>query len=286
MSDLSRTPLGGAPTVGEVLRLTTEQLATSGSDAPRLDAELLLAHALGVRRIELYAQRDRQLQPSELDEARALVARRASREPLQYVLGEWGFRRLTLTVDRRALIPRPETEVVVERCLALLEGLEAPRVLDVGTGSGAIALAIADEHPGAQVTGVDASTKALALARENAARTGLALELARHDLFEGLPEGPWELVVSNPPYVDPDERATLQPEVRDWEPPEALFGREAAAAVARGAVSVLADGGALVLEVGDGQAEETAKHLSSLGYTAVRATPDLAGRDRVVEGRR
>ena len=286
VSDLSRTPSGAAPTVGEALRSSTEQLAATGSESPRLDAELLLAHALGVRRSELYAHGDRPLEPPELDEVRALVARRASREPLQYILGEWGFRRLTLTVDRRALIPRPETEVVVERCLALLEGLEAPRVLDVGTGSGAIALAIADEHRGARVTGVDASTEALALARENATRTGLALELARHDLFDGLPGGPWDLVVSNPPYVDPDDRSTLQPEVRDWEPEEALFGREAAATVAQGAVPVLADGGALVLEVGDGQAEETARLLSALGYADVRATPDLAGRDRVVEGRR
>ena len=209
MSDVSRTPFGATPTVGEVLRLSTEHLATSGSETPRLDAELLLAHALDVRRSELYAQRDRPLEPSELDEARALVARRASREPLQYVLGEWGFRRLTLTVDRRALIPRPETEVVVERCLALLEGFEAPRVLDVGTGTGAIALAIADEHPGARVTGTDVSNDALALARENAARTSLTLELEPHDLFDGLPDGPWDLVVSNPPYVDPDDRAKI-----------------------------------------------------------------------------
>ena len=222
-------------TLGDVLRRSTEHLAAKGSDTPRLDAELLLAHALGVARIDLYMQLDRPLDPSELDATRALVGRRAAREPLQYVLGEWGFRRLTLTVDRRALIPRPETEVVVERCLALLEGLEAPRVLDVGTGSGAIALAIADEHPGAAVTGIDVSPEALALARENATRTGLPLELARHDLFEGLPDGPWALVVSNPPYVDPDDRSSLQPEVRDWEPAEALFGREVAAAVARGA---------------------------------------------------
>jgi len=273
-------------TLGDVLRRSTEHLAANGSDTPRLDAELLLAHALGVARIDLYMQLDRPLDPSELDETRALVGRRAAREPLQYVLGEWGFRRLTLTVDRRALIPRPETEVVVERCLALLEGLEAPRVLDVGTGSGAIALAIADEHPGAAVTGIDLSAEALALARENATRTGLPLELARYDLFERLPDGPWALVVSNPPYVDPEDRSTLQPEVRDWEPAESLFGREAAAAVARSAATALDEGGALVLEVGDGQADETAALLRSHGYTDVRVTPDLAGRDRVVEGRR
>jgi release factor glutamine methyltransferase len=272
--------------LGEVLRRSTDHLASKGSESPRLDAERLLAHVLGVTRIELYTQLDRPLTPAELAEARALVARRATREPLQYVLGEWGFRRLTLAVDRRALIPRPETEIVVERCLALLDGLDAPRVLDVGTGSGAIALAIADEHPGAHVTGIDASDDALALARENAERTGLRVELERHDLFDGLPEGPWSLVVSNPPYVDPDDREALQPEVRDWEPAEALFGRGATAAVASGACRVLGGGGAIVLEVGDGQGAATADLLASLGYLDVRVTPDLAGRDRVVEGRR
>ena len=286
MSDLSRTPRDRALTVGEVLRRSTEHLAEKGSETPRLDAELLLAHALGVARIDLYLDLERPLDLPELDVARALVARRAAREPLQYVLGEWGFRRLTLRVDRRALIPRPETETVVERCLALLAGREGPRVLDVGTGSGAIALAIADEHPGARVTAIDVSAEALALARENAVQTGLDVELLEHDVFQGLPAGRWDLVVSNPPYVDPDDRASLQPEVRDWEPDTALFGRDVTAAVAGGAVQVLVDGGALVLEVGDGQAQATAGLLASLGYVDVRTTPDLGGRDRVVEGRR
>ena len=165
-------------TVGHVLRLSTEHLAATGSETPRLDAELLLAKATGLERIELYMAFDRPLNAAELAVARELVGRRARREPLQYVLGEWGFRRLTLTVDRRALIPRPETEILVERALALIAGHEAPRVLDVGTGSGAIALAIADEHAGALVTGIDSSADALALAAENASRTGLAVQLA------------------------------------------------------------------------------------------------------------
>jgi release factor glutamine methyltransferase len=286
VSDVSRTARDGARTVGEVLRRSTDHLAEKGSETPRLDAELLLAHVLGVARIDLYLDLERPLAASELDAARALVSRRAAREPLQYVIGEWGFRRLTLRVDRRALIPRPETETVVERCLALLAGREAPRVLDVGTGSGAIALAIAEEHHGARVSGIDVSGDALALARENAVQTGLDIELLERDVFQGLPEGPWELVVSNPPYVDPGDRATLQPEVRDWEPDTALFGRDVTATVAAAAVDVLIDGGALVLEVGDGQAQATAALLASLGYADVRTTPDLAGRDRVVEGRR
>ena len=271
--------------VGDVLRRATEHLDRT-SETGRLDAELLLAHTLDRRRIELYTDFDRPLNDAELDGYRALVARRARNEPVAYILGEWGFRRLTLSVDSRALIPRPETEIVVERCLAHLEGLDAPRVLDVGTGTGAIALAIADEHPGARVTAIDISPDALALAEQNVARTGLDVALLEHDLREGLPGGPYDLVVSNPPYVEPEELATLMPDVREYEPHVALVGTGATEAVARAALEVLEPGGPLVLEVGDGQAQSTAAVLAGLGYADVLTTPDLAGRDRVVEGRR
>jgi release factor glutamine methyltransferase len=272
--------------LGEVLRLSTEHLAARGSETPRLDAERLLAKATGLERIELYMSFDRPLTQPELAVARELVARRGRREPLQYVLGEWGFRRLTLTVDGRALIPRPETEILVERGLALIAGVERPRVLDVGTGSGAIALAIADEHPGADVTGIDSSGDALTLAAENAARTGLAVELEYHDLFQGLPPGPWDLIVSNPPYVDAADLPALEPEVRDWEPYAALTGEGAVEAVVRGAHVVLAPGGALALEIGAGQADATAALCEEVGLVSIAITPDLAGIDRVVEGRR
>ena len=274
------------PTRGEVLRRAAEHLAARGSETPRLDAELLLAHALGLTRVELYTGFERPLAEVEVSAYRELVRRRARREPVAYILGEWGFRRLTLNVDRRALIPRPETEIVVERCLARLEGLESPAVLDVGTGSGAIALAIADEHPGARVVGIDASEDALALARDNVERTGLTVELRQRDVFAGLPAGPWHLVVSNPPYVTPEEIETLMPDVRDWEPHEALVGRGVADAVAHCSLDVLSPGGALVLEVGDGQAPEVVDLLERLGYRDVRATRDLTERERVVEGTR
>ena len=274
------------PTRGEVLRRAAEHLAARGSETPRLDAELLLAHALGLTRVELYTGFERPLAEVEVSAYRELVRRRARREPVAYILGEWGFRRLTLKVDRRALIPRPETEIVVERCLARLEGLESPAVLDVGTGSGAIALAIADEHPGARVVGIDASQDALALARDNVERTGLTVELRQRDVFAGLPAGPWHLVVSNPPYVTPEEIETLMPDVRDWEPHEALVGRGVADAVAHCSLDVLSPGGALVLEVGDGQAPEVVDLLERLGYRDVRATRDLTERERVVEGTR
>jgi release factor glutamine methyltransferase len=272
-------------TIGDVLRKSTEHLAAKDAEHPRLDAERLLAHALGMQRVELYMHLDRPLTDGELDAARGLVARRAGGEPLQYVLGEWGFRRLTLRVDGRALIPRPETEVVVERCLALIAGREAPRVLDVGTGSGAIALAIADEHPGARVIAVDVSDDALSLARENVHRTGLSVELLRADLFDGLPGEGWDLVVSNPPYVRHEELPSLPAGVAEWEPGVALVGHGHTEAVVREAARVLRPGGALVLEVHEGAAATVTSLLDSLGFADVRTTPDLAGRDRVVEGR-
>ena len=208
-----------------------------------------------------------------------LLRRREAREPLAYVLGEWGFRRLTLRTDRRALVPRPETEVVVERCLALLAGLERPRVLDVGTGTGAIALAIADEHPGARVTGVDTSPDALALARENAELTGLEVEIRKGGV-EAAAEG-WELVVSNPPYVDAEELASLEPEVRDWEPREALVDTGLHERLARVARTRF-----LVLEVGAGQAGAVAALLATLAYSGTRISRDLGGVERVVEAER
>jgi release factor glutamine methyltransferase len=269
-----------------VLRAVEAELSEAGVETPAVDAELLVGHVLGLSRSELGLARDRTVSEREQAALDALVARRARREPLQYILGEWGFRRLLLKVDARALIPRPETEVVVDRLLASIAGVEAPAVLDVGVGSGAIALAIADEYPGALVVGIDSSHDALALARENAARCGLDVELRHHDLFSGLPSGPWDAVVSNPPYVPEADRHGLAPEVRDWEPAGALFGHGETAALVERAADVLVDGGAFVVEVGDGQAEAVATTLASSGYAGIRVTRDLAGRERVVEGRR
>lgn len=271
--------------VGDVLRRTAARLEADGLLTARLDSELIVAHVLGVSRGGLALERKRSLAPVEQERVAALVARRAAREPLQYVLGEWGFRRLTLTVDRRALIPRPETETVVERCLVLLDGVDRPRVLDVGTGSGAIALAIADEHPGARVTGVDVSPDALSLARENATRTGIAIEIVQVDMLEGLPGSDWHLVVSNPPYVRPEEAVGLAPEVVEWEPHVALFDGGHTETLVRAAADVLRPRGALVLETYDERAGETADLLATAGFTDVTVTRDLAGRDRVVEGR-
>lgn len=270
----------------EAVRSVEAELARAGCPSPRVDAEWLLGRALGISRTELYADGAHVLERAEEERLRKLVARRAGREPLAYILGEWGFRRLTLKVDRRVLIPRPETEIVVERCLTLIAGSTSPDVLDVGVGSGAIALAIADEHPGARVAATDSSADALAVAEENRARTGLAdrVELILGERFAAL-SGPFDVVVSNPPYVDAEELIGLQPEVARFEPREALLESGATAAIAAGARDLLRPGGALVLECADGKARAVASLLETLGYEDVHITDDLAGRERVVDGR-
>jgi release factor glutamine methyltransferase len=271
-------------TVRDLLVDATEELERAGVPSPRVDAEWLLAHALGISRTELYVNGEEA--PEDRKRLfRELVERRASREPLAYVLGEWGFRGLLLRVDPRVLIPRPETEEVVERCLELLADQAQPRVLDIGVGSGAIALSIADEHPGARVVATDNSPGALAVAAENRELTGFAdrVELVRGELFEGV-EGPFDLVVSNPPYVGPNELAWLEPEVARFEPRGALVAHGVTEAIVEQALSYLAPGGSLVLETADGEARGVAGLLAGLGYGDVRIGKDLSGRERVVDG--
>jgi release factor glutamine methyltransferase len=273
-----------ASSTRDLLADAARRLREAGCESPGVDAEILLAHVLGTTRAELRSDLGRVLSDDSRAALEALVSRRERREPLAYVLGEWGFRRLVLAVDARVLVPRAETEIVVERCLALIAEHDQPRVLDVGTGSGAIALAIADEHPGARVTGIDTSPDALVVASENVRRTGLPVVLTEHDLFDGLPQGPWDLVVSNPPYVRLHEVGSLEPEVRDWEPRAALVSEGATEAVAGHARDVLRPGGTIVLEVAAGDAARVAGLLRELGYAHIATTKDLSDRDRVVEG--
>jgi release factor glutamine methyltransferase len=258
-------------TVREALAEAEGRLAAAGVETPRADAEWLVAHVLGTTRSGVAARLG-----DEVEGLEPLLVRREAREPLAYVLGEWGFRHITLKTDARALVPRPETETLVERALAVAEEIERPRILDVGVGSGAIALALKDERPDAQVTGVDVSADALALARENAARLALDVELRQGDGAEAAAEG-WAVVVANPPYVESLD--AVQPELR-WEPAVALVGRGEHERLARAAKAR-----AIVFEVGDGQAREVAGMLERLGCAGVAVTADLAGRDRVVEGR-
>ncbi len=258
-------------TAREALAEAELRLAAAGVETPRVDAEWLVAHVLGTTRSGLAARLD-----DDVDGLEPLLRRREAREPLAYVLGEWGFRRLTLKTDARALVPRPETETLVERALALAEGFEQPRILDVGVGSGAIALALKDERPDASVTGVDVSEDALELARENAERLGLDVELRHADGAAVAGEG-WDVVVANPPYVETLDGA--QQELR-WEPKVALLGSGEHERLARAARAHF-----VVFEAGDGQAQEVAQLLERLGCSEVVVTADLTGRDRVVEGR-
>jgi release factor glutamine methyltransferase len=267
-------------TLAEVLKGATEYLAGRGIETARVDAELLLARALGLSRIELYTQHDRPLSDAERSAARELVQRRGQREPLAYVLGDWDFRRLTLKTDRRALVPRPETEIVVERCLALLTGVTAPRLADVGTGTGAIALALKQERPDAIVVATDSSPDALELAQENARMNELEVEFREGDLLAGV-DGPLDLIVSNPPYVGAEELDALEPEVRDWEPRGALVDQGQTLRLARDAQSVLE--GWLVLEVHEEHAQALSGELAKLGYRRVSIGLDLSGRERVLE---
>jgi release factor glutamine methyltransferase len=272
--------------LAEVLRRSTQYLESNGSPTPRLDAELLLAHCLGLTRIELYTQFERPLSEAELAGCRELIRRRGRREPVAYVIGRWGFRRLELDVDARVLVPRPETELVVERCLALLDGRERPAVLDVGTGSGAIALALKDEMPEARVLACDVSADALDVARANAARLGLEVELIESDLLERVPGDAFQLIVSNPPYIAESEMATLQPEVAEHEPRIATVagadGLEIHRRLLPQAAERLAGGGHLVLECGAGQVPALAAELERVGYADVGVDRDLSGIERVV----
>jgi len=271
----------------EALVAARRAFEEAGCPSPRVDAEHLLAQVLGLGRTALAFELDRALTVEERAHFRGFVERRTAREPLAYILGEWGFRRLTLHVDRRVLIPRPETETVVERCLTVLAGTIDPQVLDVGAGSGAIALALADERPDVQVTAFDSSPEALEVAEQNLVATGLQerVRFVEHDLSSGFGERRWNLVVSNPPYIRRGELDGLEPEVREREPRAALVGVGATEAVARAARAALQPEGWLVLEVADGRAAEVAELLEVLGYEEIAITADLAGTERVVEGR-
>ena len=252
-----------------LLETASARLAGAGCDTPRLDAELLLAHALGVDRTRLLID-DFEV-PDSFDE---LVERRADREPVAYILGYKDFRRIRLAVDRRVLIPRPETELLVEAALTLPDG---SRVADVGTGSGAVALALKDERPDLEVTGLDISEDALDVARENAARLGLEVRFAHADLLD---DGEYNAVLANLPYVP--SGVELQPEIARYEPGQALFAGPDGLDVIRRLAARVDEMPFVALEVGAGQAPAVAGLLDR----PTEALCDLAGHERVVVGRR
>lgn len=276
-------------TVLEIIKRTTDFFAGKGIESPRLNAELLIGHALGLKRMQLYLQFERPLAEAELEKIRPLVRRRALREPVQYILGETDFCGLKLKVDRRALIPRPETETLIEIVTAKCTGQAPARALDLGTGTGAIALALAQTFPEARVVAVEANDDALSLARENLAATGFEgrVHLLKSNWYDalGLDER-FDLIVANPPYLTADETAAAAPEVRDFEPVAALTaGDEGMADLRRiiaGAPSFLHTGGLLALETGIAQHAALLEAVAAAGFARSESRKDLTGRDRYV----
>lgn len=272
----------------DILENTSRFFAAKGLENARLQAELLLAAVLGVKRLDLYLQFDRPLHPSEVDRYREYVRQRLRRVPVQYITGVAAFRHLELAVTPAVLIPRPETEVLVEVALELLP--EGGRVLDLCCGSGAVALSLAQEAASAEVVAADVSAAALEAAKANGQRCGLAGRVEWHcgDLFAPLcGTEPFDLVAANPPYVRRGDLAQLAPEVRDYEPHLALDGGEDGLAyhrrIAQEAADFMRPGGYLLLEVGDGQSAAVADLLTrSDRLTAVQIRPDLNQIPRVV----
>ena len=298
-AELERDSEAGVGNTGEswtILRMilwSAEYLKNKGVETGRLDAEWLLAAALGVDRLQLYLKYDRPLNSEEREAFKPLLRRRAGREPLQYIIGRTGFRELELKTDPRVLIPRPETEVLVQEVLDWASA-GAESVWDMGTGAGAVALSLAAEGTWTRVVATDVSPEALSVAADNAERYDLGghVEFREGSLFEPLEEGErFDVIVSNPPYIAEGEKGELQPEVRDWEPPEALFAGEDGLDVIRqlvaGAPKHLLSGGLLALECGLGQAEGIAADVQATGaFGAVRIRADLTGRPRFVTAER
>lgn len=275
----------------ETLRKAEDFLARKGLPRAKAEAGHLFAGILGLRRLDLFLQFERLLTAEEVERLRAATVRRANREPLQHILGTVEFRDLTLRSDKRALIPRPETEELVDHALGLFPADQAVRVLDLGTGSGAIALAIAQERPAWKVEALDASDDALALARENAGLTGLAsrVNFAKSDWFSAVTDA-YDLIVANPPYLTEAEVSEAEPEVRLHDPISALAAPEDGLADLRrilgGAPRFLNPGGWVVLETGTDQHARLAEISSASGLVEGQGSADLSGRPRFWKARR
>jgi release factor glutamine methyltransferase len=261
-------------TARDALEAAMDALEAAGCMSPRLDAELLIADALGVRREKLFLDPDMEIPPAAARVIAEHVRRRNEREPVDYILGKKGFRNIELKVDSRALVPRPESELLVEAALDLPEGA---RVHDVGTGTGAIALALLDERPDLRVTASEVSSEAAELARENAELLGLPLEV---EIADGLPPGDYDLVIANLPYVRDDRWDVLMPEINRYEPRVALTGGADGLDHIRELVDATPSGTLVALEHADDQAEAVRELL----YDAV-SYPDLANWDRITVGR-
>jgi release factor glutamine methyltransferase len=283
------TAAAEAWTIQRVLRWATSDFVHRGLDSARLDAELLLARATGLDRIQLIVQAERPLEAAELGRYRALIQRRRAGEPVAHLLGEREFYGLPIHVSSQVLIPRPDTETLVDVALARTRAAcMYGRLLDLCTGSGCVAIAFAHGRSTWRVTGADISDAAIAMARRNAARCGTVwgVRFTAGDLFEPIGEERFDLVTANPPYVPTEEIARLDPGVRDFEPRLALDGGPDGLAVLRriidGAVGHLTPGGLLAVEVGHDQAENVAALFAAAGFVAIERARDYGGHERVV----
>ena len=281
-------------TVLEAIQRSTDFLARKNVDSPRLQVELLLAHALGVPRLKLYLNFEQKLSGADLDTLRELVMRRGNREPLQHIIGSTSFCGFEIQVNRHVLVPRPETELLGERAWQFLEAAkaQAPAALDFGTGSGCLAIALAAKCPGAQVHAADISVEALSVARENAARNGVGERIQFHcgDGFAALPGGLlFDLIVANPPYVPSAEIEALAPEVRDHDPRLALDGGadglDFYRRLAAEAPGHLHPAGRMMLEIGDGQAEQIRQCFLRHKWVVESVEADYSARPRVLIAR-
>jgi release factor glutamine methyltransferase len=283
------------PTVAASVKQATERIRAAGSASPRLDSELLLADVFGGRREQLYREPERRLGADQAARFEELVARRVRREPVAYIIGHKPFRTIDVLSDSSSIVPRPDTETLVEVALEALAQLDDPhpRVLDVGTGTGAVALAICVEHSGASVIATDISGLALELARRNAEMLHLGgrVDFLQSDLFDDMPGGVrFHVIVSNPPYVTETEHEGLQPEIRLWEPRDALVsgptGLEVYERLIPGALPFLGPHGMLAVEIHEGRVDEVCALFRSTGrFSAIQVHQDLGGAPRVVSAR-
>ncbi len=279
-------------TIGAILNWTASYLADKGASAPRLDAEILLSHCLKVDRLYLYLNLERPLSPDERSKFRNLVRRRAAREPVALITGKKEFWSISFRIKPGVLIPRPETEILVEAVLQEINDSPAPRVLEIGAGSGAVSVAVAKDNPRAEViaTDIDPAVIETALFNAREAGVGASVQFVAMDLFDAIRGGVgFDVICSNPPYIPTEIIPTLEPEVRDFEPLRALDGGpdglDVIRRLATDAVDFLNRPGALALEFGDGQEEDARNILASSGFREIRIFRDLAGKARVIKGR-
>jgi release factor glutamine methyltransferase len=278
----------GSKTLIEVINATTTFFQQKGVDSPRLTIELMLAHVLNKKRLQLYLEFERRLDEPVLDKLREMVKRRGAGEPLQYILGKTEFHGLEFQVDKRVLIPRPETELLVEQVISGCKDAGTVRIHDIGTGSGCIAITLAKKLPAAHLTATDRSAPALELARKNAAANGVSerIRFVESDLFSAMGDQKFDWIVSNPPYIPASQANTLAREIRDHEPLEALFAGDDGLAIIRRIIAeappFLSPGGYVALEIGAGQSEAVQQLFRDAQYQVANVVKDLQNHERLV----